>query len=65
MQFDDESSFEEQKGEAETLAGFVLEQTGLFPRKNTSIEFHGVVFTIEAVDKKRIQRVKVHKKQVL
>jgi gliding motility-associated protein GldE len=64
MQFDDESSFEEQKGEAETLAGFVLEQTGVFPRKNTFIEFNGAVFTVEAVDKKRIQRVKVHKKQL-
>lgn len=62
MQFDDEISFEERKGEAETLAGFVLEQTGVFPRQNTSVEFNEVVFTVEAVDKKRIQRVKVHKK---
>lgn len=63
MDFDDESYFEEHKGEAETLAGFVLEQTGVFPRQNASIDFKDIVFTVEAVDKKRIQRVKVHKKQ--
>ena len=55
----DEEAFEEQKGEAETLAGFILEILGNFPRKGQKIHFSGVLFTIETVDKKRIKQLKV------
>ena len=51
--------FEENKGEAETLAGFLLEISGNFPRKNDVILFDGYSFTVEAVDKKRIKQIKV------
>ena len=51
--------FDENKGEAETLAGFVLEISKSFPRRNSKINFEKFVFTIEALDKKRIQRIKV------
>ena len=51
--------FEEHKFEAETLAGFILEITGKFPKKNDKIYFKNYTFTIEAIDKKRIRQVKV------
>ena len=55
----DEESFENSKGEAETLAGFILEILGNFPKKGQKIHFSNVHFTIEAVDKKRIKQLKV------
>tara|TARA_R110002050_G_scaffold99806_4_gene206825 strand:+ start:2642 stop:3946 length:1305 start_codon:yes stop_codon:yes gene_type:complete len=50
--------FEEHKGEAETVAGFVLEISKSFPKLNSKINFKNYVFTIEALDKKRIKFVK-------
>ncbi len=55
----DESEFEDQKGEAETLAGFLLELSGNFPKKNQKITFHNLNLTIENVDKRRIKQIKV------
>jgi CBS domain containing-hemolysin-like protein len=51
--------FEQNKGESETVAGFLLEQLGSFPKINTNFRFKNVVFTIEAVDRKRIKQIKV------
>lgn len=50
--------FETAKGESETLAGFILEQTGYFPRKLDSIVFHNITFLVEVMDKKRIKQIK-------
>jgi len=58
INLEDESIFEEQKGEAETIAGFILEISGAFPRRNSKINFKNYVFSIEAFDKKRIKQVK-------
>lgn len=55
----DEEAFEDRKGEAETLAGFILEILGNFPKKGQKIYFSSVYFTIEVVDKKRIKQLKV------
>jgi len=55
---EDEEIFEEEKGESETLAGFILEISGKFPKKGTEINFKNYTFTIEALDKKRIKQVK-------
>ena len=55
----DEDVFEERKGEAETLAGLLLEILGNFPKKGQKIEFAQCTFTIEVVDKKRIKQIKV------
>jgi gliding motility-associated protein GldE len=55
----DEDIFESHKGEAETLAGFILEILGNFPKKDQKIAFENCVFTIETVDKKRIKQIKV------
>jgi gliding motility-associated protein GldE len=55
---EDEALFEEEKGESETLAGFILEVSGKFPRKGDKISFHNYAFTVEALDRKRIKQVK-------
>lgn len=54
-----EDSFEIRKGEAETLAGFILEILGNFPKKGQKIHFENCLFAIEAVDKKRVKQIKV------
>lgn len=56
---EDEEKFEEAKGESETLAGFLLEVSGKFPKKGEKINFSNYTFTIEALAKKRIKQVKV------
>lgn len=55
----DENAFENSKGEAETLAGLILEILGNFPKKGQKIHFTSLFFTIESVDKKRIKQIKV------
>jgi len=55
----EEDIFESHKGEAETLAGFILEILGNFPKKDQKIAFENCVFTIETVDKKRVKQIKV------
>ncbi len=55
----DEVLFDDSKGEAETLAGFILEILGNFPKKGQKINFDRYRFTIEAVDKKRVKQIKV------
>lgn len=59
IRLEDDAVFEDEKGEAETIAGFVLEISGSFPKLQSKIFFREYVFTIEAMDKKRIKRVKV------
>ena len=54
-----QEEFEKAKGEAETLAGFILETAQNLPRLRQKVYFGSVCFTIESVDKKRIKRVKV------
>lgn len=58
IKIEDETVFEDHKGEAETVAGFVLEISRSFPKLNSKINFKNYVFTIEALDKKRIRLVK-------
>ena len=54
-----QEEFEKAKGEAETLAGFILETAQNLPRLRQKVYFGSVCFTVESVDKKRIKRVKV------
>jgi putative hemolysin len=55
----DEDLFEERKGEAETLAGLILEILGNFPKKGQKIVFENCTFVIESVDQKRVKQIKV------
>lgn len=59
LKLEDTSMFEENKGEAETLAGFLLEISGSFPKKNDVIIFDRFSFKIEVIDHKRIKQIKV------
>ena len=59
IKLEDPVLFEESRGEAETLAGFLLEISGNFPKKNEVIFFDRYSFTIEVVDKRRIKQIKV------
>ena len=59
LEIEDSYLFEENKGESETLAGFILEIHGRFPRKQEIITFFEYVFKVELMDKKRIKQVKV------
>jgi len=55
----EESIFDDIKGEADTLAGLILELKGEIPVKNDTINCKNYVFTIEAVDNRRIKQIKV------
>tara|TARA_B100000795_G_C22791122_1_gene436991 strand:- start:1053 stop:2387 length:1335 start_codon:yes stop_codon:yes gene_type:complete len=57
----DEEKFEKLKGESETIAGFILELYGKFPKIGEKIKFDIYTFTIEALDRKRIKQLKVTK----
>ena len=59
LDIENNTHFEEKKGESETIAGFILEIYGEFPKKNDKIKFKNYVFKIESVDKKRIKQIKV------
>jgi len=55
----EEELFADVQGEAETLAGLLLELKGDFLRKGDSLSTHEIRFTVQAVDGRRIDRVKV------
>ncbi|HCY42832.1 MAG TPA: hemolysin [Prolixibacteraceae bacterium] len=55
----DEDLFDEVKGEADSLAGLILELKGEIPAKNDIITCKNFVFTIDAVDNRRIKQIKV------
>lgn len=54
-----DSVFDDVRGEAETLAGVILEMIGHLPSKNDTINHKYFKFTIDSVDNKRIRRIKV------
>lgn len=56
---EDPAVFEDQKGEADTLAGFLLEISGGFPKKGDEITFLNYAFIIEVIDNKRIKQIKL------
>ena len=59
IKLSDESIFEDEKGEAETLAGFILEISKSFPKLKSKITFKKYSFTVEALSNKRIKQLKV------
>lgn len=56
----DDTVFDEIKGESDTLAGLILEIIGKLPHKGERIDWGEFSFRIEAVDSRRIKRIKVH-----
>jgi CBS domain containing-hemolysin-like protein len=55
----DDTIFNDIKGDAETLAGLILELKGEIPVLHEKIEYQPFVLTIEAVDDRRIIQIKV------
>lgn len=55
----DENDFEDNKGESETIAGFVLEIAGSFPKRGEIVNFKNYQFIVESLDKKRLKQIKV------
>lgn len=53
------SEFDNVKGESESLGGLLLEIGGKLPRAGEKLEFGRFLFTIVAVDLRRIKRVRV------
>ena len=51
--------FEDAKGESETIAGFLLEISKGFPKKDEIISFDKYAFTIEAFEGRRIKQIKL------
>ncbi len=52
-------TFDAIKGESESLGGIILEINQGFPKAGDTIRYNQFTFTVEAVDKKRIKRVRV------
>jgi gliding motility-associated protein GldE len=59
INLEDPKLFEDAKGEAETLAGFLLEIAKGFPKKDEILNFHNYTFTVEGFENKRIKRIKL------
>ncbi|MEP3208987.1 MAG: gliding motility-associated protein GldE [Maribacter sp.] len=59
VKIENQEAFEDQKGESETIAGFVLEIAGSFPKKGEKVLFNDYQFLVESLDKKRLKQIKV------
>lgn len=56
----DISLFDQVKGESESLGGLLLEINSKLPSAGEKITFNNFVFTVVAVDQRRIKRLRVH-----
>jgi gliding motility-associated protein GldE len=54
----DSKPFEQVKGDAETLGGFITEQAGKILKNNEFIEIGGVKLIVESSDKRRVKMIK-------
>ena len=54
-----EEEFEQRKGESETIAGFILEISGSFPKRGEKVVFNNYQFIVENMDKKRLKQIKI------
>ena len=55
----DEERWEAEKGESDTLGGFMIEQSERLLRVGEAIEFDGVKLIVDAGDSRKIHRIKV------
>jgi len=53
------STFDKVKGDADSLAGLILETSGQLPKKGTEFHIRGYTFKITAVSKRRIEEIQV------
>ena len=59
INIEDLGFFDNIKGDAETLAGLVLEITKKFPRRGQKVAFKGYKFIVEEIDQFRVKQIKV------
>lgn len=59
----DEDTFQEVEGDADTLAGLILELKGELPQKDEVITYKDHQFKILEVDNRRIKRIQYRKRQ--
>lgn len=55
----DDELFEDVEGDADSLAGLLLELKGDFPELHESIDFHHLTFEVMEMDERRIVKIKV------
>jgi CBS domain containing-hemolysin-like protein len=53
------TAFEEEMGEADTLAGLILEIAGRIPELNEQISYNGYDFVVKEADDRRIKTVQI------
>lgn len=51
--------FEEAKGEADSIAGFIIEQAGIIPKKGEKVKFSNYEFTVMASDKRKVKQIQL------
>lgn len=59
-----ENTFDEVKGDSESLGGLILELNQTLPKAGQQVTYKDYTFTIESADKRRIKRVRVFKSDV-
>ncbi|WP_185861353.1 gliding motility-associated protein GldE [Blattabacterium cuenoti] len=64
MNIKEEVFFENKKGEADTLGGFIMEINKEFPKKKQKINFLNYSFIIRSIDHKRIKTIEVIRKKM-
>jgi len=55
----DQEYFVEVKGDADSLAGLLLELTGFIPRIDKEVNYKEIKFKVVSVSKKRIEKINV------
>ena len=59
----DTETFDEARGEAETLGGLLVEMLGEIPEAGEKINYNNFCFTVENADGRRVRRVKITKQE--
>lgn len=59
LHIENSDPFDQAKGDSDTLAGFIIERTGELPQINQTFTFEHMSFTVDAMENRRIQRIKV------
>jgi putative hemolysin len=54
----DGKEFEQSKGDAETIGGFIVEHAGRILKNNEFFIFDNIKFIVESSDKRRVKMVK-------
>jgi len=54
-----ENTFDEIRGESDTIAGVILELAGEFPAKGASINYENYTFIVLSMEKNRIKKIKL------